>query len=115
MLPGVSVDPWSVVRWAAGEGVLRQLDAAPEYGDQLGLLRLYRWHDQSIGAWDGARHVTVGPPGTGSNDERLALARLRGITDELVLARRLIRQHGAQPPPLPVQLQYLDERRPSDA
>jgi transcriptional regulator with XRE-family HTH domain len=108
VLPGVSVDPWAIVRWAAGEGALRQLDVAPEQEAQVGLLRLYRWHDQSIREWDVARHVTVG---AGAADEQFALARLRGITNDITMARRLIRQVDAEPPPLPPQLQYLDERK----
>ena len=108
VLPGVMVDPWSIVRWAGGEGTLRQLDFAPEQEALVGLLRLYRWHDQSIREWDVARHVTVG---AGEADEQFALARLRGITNDIATARGLIRQIGAEPPPLPLQLQYLDERK----
>ena len=83
-------------------------DFAPEQEAQVGLLRLYRWHDQSIREWDVARHVTVG---SGAADEQFALARLRSLIDAIARARWTIRQVGAEPPPLPPQLRYLDERK----
>lgn len=111
VLPGVSVDPWSIVRWASGEGTLRQLDFAPEQEALLGLLRLYRWHDQSIREWDAARHV---PVGRAAGDERLALARLRSLVDAITRARWTIRQVGAEPPPLPDALRYLEQPTAAD-
>lgn len=108
-LPGISVDPWSLARWVGGEGGHQLLDAdAPGFEQLSGFLRLYRWHDQLLNEWDGARHVTVGRL---PEDDRLALARIRSITDQITIARNMIRQQGGQPPPLPEQLHYLDQQK----
>lgn len=115
VLPRISVDPWSVVRWAAGEGFHGQLDdAAPDYEALVDLLRLYRRHDRLLDEWDDAQrlvHSVPLLPDVIQEPERRGLTQLRTITDDLTALRRLIRQHGAQPPPLPVQLQYLDDRK----
>lgn len=110
VLPGVWANPWAVARWAAGEGVMPPElgGATPEYGSQFGLLQLGRWHNDLIESWEAARHVAAGGPAP--EGDPLALARLGSLTNEIARIRWLIRQAAAEPPPLPPQLRYLDDR-----
>ena len=115
VLPGISVDPWSVVRWAAGEGFHGQLDDASHPSTRPRSTSSACTGGTTGCSTSGTTPRTSSrspPPGHQEPERAPALTQIRADHQRTSpWLRRLIRQHGAQPPPLPVQLQYLDERQ----
>jgi hypothetical protein len=123
VLPGMAAHPWHAARWLTGagvpwmfsgvEGMQFEAELVPAYRNQVNVLSLYRQHDDGVAQWlRVVRMVESSEAGDGLRlDGEPAPVRLREIEDGLALLRWSIRDKGSVPPPLPPQLEHLDDQR----
>jgi transcriptional regulator with XRE-family HTH domain len=118
VLPGMTVHPWYAARWVAGEGHLPGdvSDLVRTYRRPDDLLAMYRQHDTELSQWLRAARMSgaSGVEAMRAGEELppaavAATSRLLEIENRLALLRGSIRAREAVPPPLPPQLQHLDE------